>query len=109
MANARARWTETPAGGPTASGPGRALLCEILGTGSGENAQLCSGKIRQQLDAICLRAIERGETAPDTEVLLDRVTAPVVYRILFAKQLPDVSYARVLPKDVLRGAGVSGS
>ncbi|MFP3709330.1 TetR/AcrR family transcriptional regulator C-terminal ligand-binding domain-containing protein [Paraburkholderia sp. SIMBA_009] len=92
-----------------ASGPGRALLCEILGAGSSENAQLCSGRVRQQLDAIRLRAIDRGETTPDTEALLDRVIAPVVYRILFAKQLPDASYARALLKDVLGAAGVSGS
>ncbi|ADG19307.1 transcriptional regulator, TetR family [Paraburkholderia atlantica] len=84
-----------------ASGPGRALLCEILGAGSSENAQLCSSRTQQQLDAIRLRAIQRGETPPETDVLFDRVIAPVVYRILFAKQLPDVSYAQALLKGVL--------
>jgi hypothetical protein len=65
-----------------ASQPGRALIRDVLASDS-ENAGKCCGYTRQQLDVIAGRASQRGEGFPDVEAIIDRVVAPIMYRILF--------------------------
>jgi len=79
------------------------MLREILGADRGDNAGLCSMFTCQHINSIRERALARGETPPETDVLLDRVIAPVMYRILFTRRAPDASYARDLLETVLDG------
>lgn len=88
-----------------ASEPGRALLRDVLSADRTENAGLCSAYNCQQLDFIRARAIARGDTPPDTSVLMDRVIAPVIYRILFTRTPPEADYVAGLVEDVLGEAG----
>lgn len=37
----------------------------------------------EQIDAVLARAVQRGEPVPERELLIDRVVAPIMYRILF--------------------------
>lgn len=69
------------------SGPGRAMLRDVLGAGT-ENTGKCALYCTQQLDVIDDRAQARGETTLATEAVLDGVVAPLMYRILFAAQVP---------------------
>lgn len=66
------------------SPPGRAYIRDaLLGDPDGTNAGQCSAYAAEQVDVILARAAARGEPAPDVETVLDRVVAPIMYRILF--------------------------
>ena len=66
------------------SGPGRAMTRDVLACGevAGAGGQ-CAAFTRRQLELICDRARARGEAAPDVDALMDRIIAPIMYRILF--------------------------
>lgn len=49
------------------------------------------------------RAAERGEDTPDVESVLDRVVAPMMYRILFRPGDLTAAYARKLVQEALDG------
>ncbi|PRD43030.1 TetR family transcriptional regulator [Phyllobacterium phragmitis] len=85
------------------SQPGRAMVRDVLGGNQPENAALCSTYLRQQFESIQARALARGETPPSTDVLLDRIVAPMIYRILFTSSVPEVEYFWRLLDDVLEG------
>ncbi|AUL46962.1 TetR family transcriptional regulator [Bordetella trematum] len=72
----------------TSSTPGRSLLRDVLCHAGHENAGKCDGITRQQIDALAQRAAERGETPPATGLIIERVLAPLLYRILFANVIP---------------------
>ncbi|RPE39208.1 TetR family transcriptional regulator [Streptomyces sp. Ag109_O5-1] len=55
----------------------------LAGDPAGGGAARCSDYAVEQLKAIGVRAAGRGEAVPEVESLLDRVVAPVMYRILF--------------------------
>ncbi|SCM79719.1 Transcriptional regulator, TetR family [uncultured Pleomorphomonas sp.] len=84
-----------------ASEPGRAMLREVLGADRLENAGVCSAYTSRQLDVIRARALARGDRPPDTAALMDRVIAPVIYRILFSRATPDAAYVAGLIEEVL--------
>jgi AcrR family transcriptional regulator len=68
-----------------ASGPGRAMIRDVLasvGTDT-RNAGKCCGYTREQVQAIAHRARDRGEEFPDVETVIDKLVAPIMYRILF--------------------------
>ncbi|KAF1067437.1 MAG: hypothetical protein GAK45_01661 [Pseudomonas citronellolis] len=69
----------------TASAPGREMIVDLLR--AGEN---CSGRCLQiacnQFGIILERAQARGEAIPDVDRVVDRLMAPLVYRILFSGQ-----------------------
>ena len=88
-----------------ASEPGRAMMRDVLSADRADNAGLCSAYSCQQLDFIRARAIARGDTPPDTSVIMDRVIAPVIYRILFTREAPEGAYVAGLIADVLGKAG----
>ncbi|MGB8946285.1 MAG: TetR/AcrR family transcriptional regulator [Streptomyces sp.] len=80
-----------------ASPPGRAYIRDaLLGDPDGSNAGQCSAYAADHLDIVLARASERGEAAPDTEQIIDRVVAPMMYRILFRPSRLDAAYARAL-------------
>jgi len=67
---------------------GRCMLRDVLSAQGRENPGRCVSFCAQQLDTIAERASARGERPVRTEVLLDGVVAPLIYRILFAAETP---------------------
>ncbi|MFF9765309.1 TetR/AcrR family transcriptional regulator [Streptomyces sp. NPDC014636] len=84
---------------------GRAYIRDaLLGDPDGGNAGQCSAYAAEQIDVILSRAAERGEHPPDVETVMDRVVAPLMYRILFRPEGLDTAYARHLTGGVLGSA-----
>lgn len=73
------------------SAPGRALLRDVLGTPGHEGAGRCDGFTRQQIEAIRQRAADRDEPSIDTDLVIERVVAPLMYGVLFANEAPTPS------------------
>ena len=86
----------------TASVPGRAVVLDLLAAGGG-----CSGRCMAiacgQFDIILLRAKGRGEKLPDVDRIVDRLMAPLVYRILFSAEELDTGYVERLVDLTLDG------
>ncbi|WP_431879958.1 TetR/AcrR family transcriptional regulator [Amycolatopsis sacchari] len=84
---------------------GRAYIRDaLLGDPDGSNAGQCSAYAAEQIDVILKRAAERGERVPDVETVLDRLVAPMMYRILFRPDGLEPAYARRLVSELLDGA-----
>ncbi|WP_229795909.1 TetR/AcrR family transcriptional regulator [Saccharothrix coeruleofusca] len=80
-----------------ASPPGRAYVRDaLLGDPDGDNAGQCSDYAAAQIAIILARAADRGQRAPDVEEVIDRVVAPMLYRILFRRGSFGTGYARDL-------------
>jgi AcrR family transcriptional regulator len=77
----------------------------LLGDPDGSNAGQCSAYAAGQIGIILSRAADRGQAAPDVETVIDRVVAPVMYRILFRPGALDPSYARRLVNELLKTPG----
>lgn len=77
------------------SEPGRAMLRDVLGTPGHESSGKCAGFTAQQLDVIRERAIARQETPVSAQRIIDRIIAPLMYRILFTNEPPT-------PRDIQR-------
>ncbi|WP_432096987.1 TetR/AcrR family transcriptional regulator [Streptomyces sp. bgisy100] len=89
-----------------ASPPGRAYVRDaLLGDPDGGNAGQCSGYAAEQIGIMLRRAADRGERAPGTETVIDRLVAPLMYRVLFRPDGLDDAYARRLVTDALGPAG----
>ncbi|KUN81148.1 TetR family transcriptional regulator [Streptomyces bungoensis] len=73
----------------------------LLGDPDGSNAGQCSAYAAEQIDLILNRAHERGEETPDTETVIDRIVAPLLYRILFRPHELDAPYAHRLVRTLL--------
>lgn len=65
------------------SDPGREYVRDVLSAQSCDNANKCCSFTREQIEVIAARAKERGEAFPDVDAVMDRVVAPIMYRILF--------------------------
>ncbi|WP_051711896.1 TetR/AcrR family transcriptional regulator [Streptomyces sp. NRRL S-350] len=92
------------------SGSGRAYVRDaLLGDPDGSNAGRCSAYAAEQLDVILDRATARDEDTPDVEAAMDRVVAPMMYRILFRPAGLDAAYARRLVTDLLGARGRSAA
>ncbi|MEV6400671.1 TetR/AcrR family transcriptional regulator [Streptomyces sp. NPDC051907] len=90
-----------------ASPAGRAYIRDaLLGDPDGSNAGQCSAYAAEQIDVVLARAAGRKEDAPDVETVLDRVVAPVMYRVLFRPEGLDSAYARGLVGRLLGADGV---
>ncbi len=82
--------------------PGRAYIRDaLLGDPDGGNAGQCSAYAAGQIEVILARATERGERTPDVETVLDRLVAPMMYRILFRPGGLGPDYARRLTAGLL--------
>ncbi len=88
-----------------ASEPGRAMMRDVLSADRLDNACTCSVYTCQQLDVIRDRALALGDRPPDTRAIMDRVIAPVIYRILFTREGADGAYVAGLVEDLLGEAG----
>ncbi|MFE0799354.1 TetR/AcrR family transcriptional regulator [Streptomyces sp. NPDC058812] len=85
---------------------GRAYIRDaLLGDPDGTNAGQCSAYAAEQVDVILARAIGREENPPDVETAMDRVVAPMMYRILFRPAGLDAAYARRLVTEFLDAGG----
>ncbi|MBN9739989.1 TetR/AcrR family transcriptional regulator [Amycolatopsis sp. A1MSW2902] len=81
---------------------GRAYIRDaLLGDPDGSNAGQCSAYAVDQVEVVLARAVARGEAAPAAETVMDRVVAPIMYRILFRPDGLDAAYARRLAAEVL--------
>ncbi|MFG2226689.1 TetR/AcrR family transcriptional regulator [Streptomyces sp. NPDC048644] len=79
------------------SPPGRSYIrAALAGDPDGGNAGQCSAYAVEQVEIIIGRAAGRGEHVPDSEIVMDHVVAPMMYRILFRPGLLDAQYAREL-------------
>lgn len=83
------------------SEPELAMMRDVMSTPLPTNAKRCAGFTIVQLDILRQRALDRGEVPVDSERLIDRVIAPIIYRILFASQTPDFAYACALLESAL--------
>ncbi|MFJ1592808.1 TetR/AcrR family transcriptional regulator [Kitasatospora albolonga] len=87
-----------------ASPAGRAYIRDVLlGDPDGENAGRCSAYAAQQIGVVLERAARRGEPAPGVETVIDRLVAPVMYRVLFRPGHLDAAYAHGLVAHALAG------
>ncbi len=85
-----------------ASPPGRAYVRDaLLGDPDGSNAGQCSAYAAGQVETILARALDRGETAPPVETVMDLVVAPMMYRILFRPDPLTAAYADHLVETAL--------
>jgi hypothetical protein len=83
-----------------ASGPGRSYVADVLaGDATGDNAGICA---RYAADSVSI-IVQRfpAAPAPATEDVLDRVVAPILYRILFTRDRPTAGYAAGLVSGLL--------
>ncbi|TGD98301.1 TetR/AcrR family transcriptional regulator [Methylobacterium nonmethylotrophicum] len=69
------------------SGLGREMIRDVLAAEGADGPRRCCGYARQQIDLIAGRAEARGEAFPDIDKVLDRVIAPILFRILFDEAL----------------------
>ncbi|QHC23152.1 TetR/AcrR family transcriptional regulator [Streptomyces sp. GS7] len=84
------------------SAAGRAYIQDALaGDREGSNAGRCSAYAAEQITTLLCRAAERGEPAPELDIVLDHLVAPMMYRILFRPGLLDPAYARHLTHTTL--------
>ncbi|MEU9075214.1 TetR/AcrR family transcriptional regulator [Kitasatospora sp. NPDC048538] len=84
---------------------GRAYIRDaLLGDPDGSNAGQCSAYAAEHIGVVLARAGARGEDVPDVETAMDRVVAPMMYRILFRPTGLDAAYARRLVAELLGGA-----
>ncbi|WP_052752460.1 TetR/AcrR family transcriptional regulator [Tatumella morbirosei] len=81
---------------------GRKLLSDIVAAPDDEYRVRCQNRHFSQIDAIRHRAIQRGETPPQTMQVMDELIAPLVYRIMFSDTLPDFSLASALLDKLLK-------
>ena len=72
------------------SNPGREIIRDVLSAQDGSGALQCCNFTKQQIGLIVQRARERGEVFADVEAVMDRVVAPIMYRILFG-EAPDAA------------------
>ncbi|MGW7622088.1 TetR/AcrR family transcriptional regulator [Streptomyces antimycoticus] len=92
-----------------ASPAGRAYIRDaLLGDPDGTNAGQCSAYAADQVDLILARATERGDDIPEVETVIDRVVAPLMYRILFRPAGLGAAYARGLVAGLLGPVGEDG-
>jgi AcrR family transcriptional regulator len=70
------------------SGPGRAMLRDVLSAPHGENSGKCLLYCTTQLNVLHDRALARGETPLPTQAIIDGIVAPMMYRLLFAADAP---------------------
>ncbi len=66
-----------------------------------DGRQRCLRNRRAELDVLLDRAAGRGETVPASDVLTDRVLAPLYFRVLFGIPCTGPDYARDLVDAVL--------
>jgi AcrR family transcriptional regulator len=91
---------------------GRALLRDVTCSNDPLTQGQCARWLKEQFDVMRARAEARGEPSPASETLMDRVVAPLIYRIVFAAETPDFAFAQGLLDQAMSGspaAAIPGS
>ena len=92
------------------SEPGRAMIRDVLSNAPDvAHAGRCLGYTTAQLQIISDRAVARQEAALEVEDIVDRVVAPIMFRILFGKAPPSLAYCHALIDAALSAAPGSAS
>ncbi|OON42121.1 TetR family transcriptional regulator [Izhakiella australiensis] len=68
--------------------PGRNMLRTVLCADKTQNNVQCATYTLQQIEMLRSRALARGEKVPSADTVLDRLVAPLVYRLLFSAETP---------------------
>jgi AcrR family transcriptional regulator len=85
---------------------GRTFLRDVLSVSNeAGRACQCAAYISEQLEVIVERARSRGQNSPVSGELVDRVVAPVLYRILFVAEPPTAADATELVEKALATTG----
>jgi AcrR family transcriptional regulator len=79
-----------------ASPLGREMIRDVLAAEGEAGPRRCCGYARQQIAVIAARAAARGEEFPDIDTVLDRVIAPILFRILFDEALATARVGRLV-------------
>jgi AcrR family transcriptional regulator len=79
------------------SEPGQAMVRDVMASAAagGEKAQ-CGAYVREQIQTIIDRAVQRGQQVPDADTIMDHYVAPVMYRNLFYGEPLSAERARAL-------------
>lgn len=81
---------------------GRSILSDVLSAETdGAFARRCCVYTLDALRFMSERAVTRGEEGFDVDAMLDRLVAPILYRILFMETPPDLAYAHRLVREAL--------
>lgn len=74
------------------SAVGRRMLSDVLAAGhpGGSGCNQCSAFVQSQITVLVERAVARGEPAVPVARVMDRLVAPLIYRLLFG-QVPATS------------------
>jgi AcrR family transcriptional regulator len=85
---------------------GLAFTRDVLAvSGATGQACQCAGYTRDRIEIVLARARDRGERPPSADAVVDRVVAPLMYRVLFDAEPPSQSQARDLVEKVLTFKG----
>jgi len=70
------------------SQPGRGMLRDVLSAQSPEEPPSCrcASFLAMQIGVLLARAQARGEATPPVEVVMDRLVAPLLFRLLFTAE-----------------------
>ncbi|NDZ18377.1 TetR family transcriptional regulator [Variovorax sp. WS11] len=96
----------------TSSELGRAMVRDVVSARGAEamgDLCPCAQFAMSQLGAVVERGQARGEPVPDVETLMDRVVAPIVYRMMFGLPLASQANIRAWVKACLKDAAGQGS
>ncbi|RMQ43322.1 putative Transcriptional regulator [Pseudomonas cichorii] len=72
------------------SAPGREMMRDVIASTTGCTGK-CAAIVREQLQTIIDRALERGESSPSADELIDIIVAPMIYRILYSEAPPPLA------------------
>jgi len=86
------------------SGPGRSYIADVLaGDETGRNTSRCSQHAAESVDIILARFPER--ISPTSEQVLERLVAPLIYRMLFDAERSVAGYPAQLVAGLMADAG----
>ncbi len=60
--------------------PGQRMLCDMMASEDDTRRQRCFQYAREQIQQ---RAVERGESPPEIDTLMDFIIGPLFYRVLY--------------------------
>lgn len=84
------------------SEPGKAMVRALLASAINNEWQSpCAVYTREQIETMLNRAEQRGESTPDTDTIMDRFVAPIMYRNVFSGVQMSAEHARTLMQSCL--------
>jgi AcrR family transcriptional regulator len=77
------------------SGPGRAMVRDVL-AGGGDGPNTCCSYTQDQLEIILAHAARRGDVHPAIDAVMDEIISPIMYRIVFRGETLRAAYVHGL-------------